>query len=210
MLLGGIVYFCIGSVVAQAIVLGVFWTKSAFEGDKRMKILAVLYDVDVDAMQLELDQADQTQPIDLENESTATRKNAALFAREDSFKNSLNDLVALQNKIRNEQERHEILTQDFDNLLGQMEIEAMENNLVEIRRTLEIMKSKQAKTQISRMLDDGAIEDVAKVIGAMPLASRGKILREFKTREEERQRHQIIQELGRQAALPDAVAGGTP
>ena len=73
--------------------------------------------------------------------------------------------------------------------------------LLEVQRTLEAIAPKQAKEQLLRMLAeaktpaDQPMEDVLRILKAMPLDKRKKILAEFKTPEEIEKLADVLREI---------------
>jgi hypothetical protein len=72
---------------------------------------------------------------------------------------------------------------------------------LEVQRTLEAIAPKQAKEQILRMLAqpntaaDRPLEDVVRILKAMPLDKRKKLLAEFKTPEEIEKLAEVLHEI---------------
>jgi len=86
----------------------------------------------------------------------------------------------------------------FDQRLASLQSAATENSLREVQQTLEAIPSKQSKDQVMKMLADpktpqnNPIEDVVRILKAMPLDKRKKILQEFKSPEEIEKLHEIL------------------
>ena len=96
----------------------------------------------------------------------------------------------IETQLKTESNRLDSWKQSFDKRLADLQTAATEAALLEVQRTLEAIQPKQAKEQIMKMLAepktaaDDPMEDVVRILKAMPLDKRKKILAEFKTPEE--------------------------
>jgi hypothetical protein len=92
--------------------------------------------------------------------------------------------------LQSESKRLDAWKQSFDERLARLQTAATEISLLEVQRTLEAIQPKQAKEQIMKMLQepqsnvDDPMEDIVRILKAMPLDKRRKILGEFRTPEE--------------------------
>ncbi len=190
----GIIAFSVATVIAQVILLTVLWQKGTLTEKKRFRMSCVMYDIDVKSVHDQMESNQKLQSQSLLPEMRIV-KATDLAARSESLGHSLGELVALENEIKKEYQRNGLRKIDFDNLLKKLESEAIASSLLKTRQTLESMKTKQAKTQILRMLADDARGDVVAMVKEMPLDKRKKIFSEFKSPQEAEVLHDILREL---------------
>lgn len=200
---GAFVYFCVATLLAQGIGVGVLWWRGTLNKDNAYRLLAVLQGVDLDAIRDELEK--KRPPPDDPQVSyemvvkERLAKSLTLNLREQAISADMGDLLALQAEVRTERERLDGILAAFEQRLQRMEQAATDNALQEVQRTLEAIQPAQAKQQILMILDEDGSEkgmnDVVSMIRAMPLDKRKKILGEFKTKPEEEKLHEILQRL---------------
>jgi hypothetical protein len=204
MLAGAVVYFCIATLMAQAVGLGVLWWRGTLNHDNWYRVLAVVQGVDVEAIRDELEKnrqpADDRQVSFDEITKARLAKSLTLDLREQSIAAGLGDLLALQAEVRTERERLDGIVSGFEQRLKRMEQAATDSALQEVQRTLETIQPAQAKEQILMILDEAGggeqgMNDVVAMIRAMSLDKRKKILGEFKSKTEVEKLHEILQRL---------------
>jgi len=202
MLAGALVYFCVATLLAQAVGFGVLWWRGSLNQDNGYRLLALLQGVDVDAIRDELERNRQPQDDSQASFEAITKarlaKSLTLNLREQAISAGLSDLLALQAEVRTERQRLDGIVAGFEQRLTRMEQEAADTALQEVQRTLETIQPGQAKEQILLILDEdgeSSMNDVVAMIRAMPLDKRKKILGEFKSKVEVEKMHDILQQL---------------
>jgi hypothetical protein len=121
-----------------------------------------------------------------------------LDLRESAIDKSLGELRTLETQLVTESRRLDGWKESFDKRLAELQTAATDASLLELQRTLEAIDPKQAKEQLLKMLEepksasDDPMEDVVRIIKAMPLDKRRKILAQFKTEKEVEQLHDIL------------------
>lgn len=197
--------FCIATLVAQSIGLAMLWSQGALQSDRLQQAMSALYGVDLAAIAAEQQAAKITreeQDIAFQQVVMArAEKNLDLDMREQSLRNGLADLRNLQSQLIEERKRYALLKTSFEEHLQTLQNIAKDNAILEVQRTLEAVKPKQAKEHILRMLPERfaagelaaaefteaerkAVIAVVTMIKAMPIDKRKKILAEFRTEEE--------------------------
>lgn len=199
------VWFCLGTVLAQIVLVGMLWWKGAFADNRVTAMVAALYGIhpatnagaastpaDPNLEELSLTQIAQRRML----------TSLDLDLRENTLDKSLADLRNLEEKIRTEDERLSLWKKSYDYRLAELESTTLASSLLEVQKTLEAIQPKQAKEQILRMLDDApdglneqAMQDVVKILKAMPLDKRRKILGEFKSEDEATTLAEILKEI---------------
>jgi hypothetical protein len=186
------VAFAIGTVVSLAVIGAMLWWKGVLTDERLYAMLAALQGIksppppSVTALD-----ADSEQPSLNQILHSRMRASLDLDLRESAIDKSLGDLRTIETALQSESKRLDTWKQSFDERLARLQTAATEVSLLEVQRTLEAIAPKQAKEQIMKMLQepktetDDPMEDVVRIIKAMPLDKRRKILGEFKNTPEE-------------------------
>lgn len=200
-----LVWLCIGTVLAQLVLVGMLWWKGALADDRLYAMFAALHGIhpnlrsgpELTAINLN---AEQMSLAEISQRRMLTSLDLDL--RENTLDKSLVDLRNLEEKIRTEDERLTLWKKSYDYRLATLESTTLANSLLEVQKTLEAIQPKQAKEQILRMLDDApdghnehAMQDIVKILKAMPLDKRRKILGEFKSEDEATTLAEIFKEI---------------
>lgn len=206
MLAGAVVYFCVATVLAQVVGATYVYSRVGFNQDKLYRVLAVIENVDLDAIRAKHEAAHKPGHSEQVSHDDVVRarllKDLHLDLRETAIDKALGELRVLEGKLKTERERYDELTKGFDERLAELKQGASDVSLQEVQRTLEAIGPKQAKDQILRMLaeeqeDDArqAMTDVVTILKAMPLDRRKKILAEFKTADDSEKLREILREI---------------
>lgn len=212
-------YFCVGTVIASVVGLGMLYQKGAFSDDRVLNMWAALHGIPVPG-----DAASSTRDSDDPEEHPAYEEiimKRALAAkdlelRENVLDKALGEMRTIELKIRTEQERFDRLVVSYEEKLRSLEANAADAAVLETQRTLEALPPKQAKQQLLNLLADepspgieSPMAAVVALVKAMPIERRRKILQEFKTAEEDDKLAEILKEILRGAPdvpfLRDAV-----
>ena len=206
LLSGAIVYFCVATVLAQGAGATYVYVRVGLNKDKLYRLLAVLENVDLDALRAKHEAAKQPAHSEQVSPDDVIRarllKDLQLDLRETAIDKALGDLRVIEGKLKVERERYDELKKGFDDHLVELKRGASDSSLQEVQRTLEAIQPKQAKEQILQMLDEEneeaaqrAMTDVVTMLKAMPLDKRKKILAEFKTAADAEKLHEILKEI---------------
>src|SRR6478735_8460289 len=181
----------IGTLITLSVIVAMLWWKGALADERVLGMLAALQGIkpppppglsaiNVDAEQPSLDQL----------LSSRMKAGLDLDLRESAIDKGLGDLRTIETALQNETKRLDYWKQSFDKRLSDLQTAASDAALREIQQTLEVIQPKQAKEQLVKMLEesktatDDPMEDVVRILKAMPLDKRKKILDEFKTPDE--------------------------
>ena len=193
------VYFCTATVLAQAIVLAVLWQKGYLTQSRLHKVLAALYDVDVlairDRLVAEAEAANEEQDSYEQQLRRAIEQSLHLDLRETAIEKGFLDLVNLQTAVQTEHDRFAEMRDQYDAKLEGLANVAKDEALQRLQQTLETMQPAQAKDQLLRMFEDGAVEDVVQLLINMPTSKQKKVLAEFQTDEDARQLYEILKRI---------------
>ena len=198
--------FCVATVLAQGVGATYVYLRVGMNQDKMYRMLAVLENVDVDAIRAKHEAAKKPEHSEQVSPEDVLRarlvKDLHLDLRETAVDKALLELRALEGTLQTERQRYDELKLSFDKWLTERERGATDMSLQEVQRTLEAIAPKQAKEQILQMLDEPdedaakqAMTDVVTILKAMPLDKRKKIIAEFKTAPEAQQLHDILREI---------------
>ena len=197
---------CVATVLAEGVGATYVYLRVGMSQDKLYRLLAVLENVDLDAIRAKHEAAkkpENSEQVSPEDVLRARLVNDLhLDLRESAIDKALLELRALEGKLKTERERYDEIKLSFDKRLDELKAGASDMSLQEVQRTLEAIAPKQAKEQILRILDEPdedaaerAMTDVVTILKAMPLDRRKKIIAEFKTAEEAQQLHEILREI---------------
>src|SRR6185503_16496822 len=126
------------------------------------------------------------------------RASLDLDLRESAIDKALGDLRTIETALKSESSRLDLWKQSFDKRLADLQSAASEASLREVQQTLEAIQPKQSKDQLMKMLAEpktptnDPMEDVVRILKAVQLDKRKKILAEFKTPEEIEELHEIL------------------
>lgn len=202
--------FSIGTSISLVVLIAMLWWKGVLADERVLGMLAALQGIKA-APPIETTavvNADAEQPSLDQIMNTRLRASLDLDLRESAIDKSLGDLRTLETALKTESTRLDGWKKSFDDRLARLQTAATDTSLLEVQRTLEAIQPKQAKEQILLMLKDPAttaddpMQDIVTIFKAMPLDKRKKILAEFKTDEEIKKLHEILQEI--RLGEPDA------
>ncbi|MCE9525003.1 MAG: hypothetical protein K8R36_03000 [Planctomycetales bacterium] len=204
----GLLCFCVATVLAQAVVMGMLWWKGAFSDDRVVAMFAALHGIHPEKPGEEKTATAAKEGHPHEQPSLEEISKQRLLAsldlslRETTLDKALMDLRTLEQQIVTENKRLEQWQDGMDQRIARAENTVLESSLLEVQQTLMVMSPKQAKEQILKMLLPGpdgndvrAMNDVVRMFKAMPLDRRKKIMGEFKTAQESEKLKDILGEM---------------
>jgi len=197
-----LVALSIGTFVTLLVLGTMLWFKGVLADERILGMLAALQgikplpppsgsELSTDAEQASPDQILQAR----------LRASLDLDLRESAIDKTLGDLRTIETQLRSESKRLDDWKDSFDKRLADLQTAANEASLLEVQRTFESMPAKQAKEQIIRLLEhpagtaDNHMQDIVRILKAMPIERRKKILQEFKNDTEVEKLSEIILEI---------------
>lgn len=190
-------YFCVATIIAQLIGLGLMWSKGSLESGRLMQALAAIEGVDLVAMQQEAVEAQITlnpgQPsIDeiIEARAEGLRQ---IEMKEIAVSAGMQEIENQFRTLEDEKQHFELVREKFGEELETVYADALVEGRDNARILLENLKPKQAKEQILQMLENDEIDQVVTLLSEMPISKRGKIAREFKAEDEVIKLAQILE-----------------
>lgn len=193
-----LVALAVGTFVSVVIVLGMLWWKGALADERIYAMLAALQGIQSGPPPEKPIDPDAEQPSFNQVLEARLVAGLDLDLRENAIDKSLGELRTLESQLRTESKRLDDWKTSFDKRLADLQTAATDASLLELQRTLEAIAPKQAKEQLLKMLaepatnTDDPMEDIVRILKAMPLDKRRKILAEFKTPEEVEQLHEVL------------------
>lgn len=176
------VAFCVATVLAQAIILGMAGASGNLKQETLLKSIALLNGVDISGDQLKKmldDSKKQPNPTYEDVEEERARQSMTLDMRERSiiqYKRQVEEMLAEHRKMIDDFDRRK---NDFYKFLDTAEKDLLNESLKEVQRTLEALPPEQAKEQIKKFLEADQLDDVVAIIQGMPMDKRKKVLGEF-------------------------------
>ena len=196
--------FCVATVVAQAIILGLSAFKGNLQGDVFLKGVALLNGIDISGEQLQRmfqDAKNTPNPTYEEVEEKRARMDRDLDMRERAIQITNEQLLAMKAELQTKETIFEQRVSDFYNLLDKKKQEILTESLEEVKRTIEALSPDQAKDQLMRMINAGHLDDVVAIFKGMAADKRKKIMGEFinesidEAKDEPGQLHNILMRL---------------
>jgi hypothetical protein len=189
----------IGTFVSVLVILAMLWMKGTLSDERLYAMLAALQGIEPPPPpKLVALDANSEQPSLQQVLASRTVAALDLDLRENAIDKSLGDLRTLEMQLQTESRRLDNWKESFDKRLSDLQKAATEDALLEVQRTLEAISPKQAKEQLMKTLaeektaSDDPMEDIVRILKAMPLDKRRKILAEFKSPEEIEKLHEIL------------------
>lgn len=181
-------YGCVGTVLTQAILLGVLYLKGGFTPDKRWRIGAIVAGVNVE----EIRKQEAESQVVLTNDQDGRRVGYLVHNRSEAIQASSVHLDSLKALLRLERQRDNVLRQEFSSWLATREMDALAGARQDLRQTFESIDPRLAKAQMAMMMEDGGMDDVLQILQSMSGRSQAKILAEFKTDADDRWVHELL------------------
>lgn len=190
--------FCVATIIAQLIILALIAFRGNLHRETMTKAIALFNGIDISGVQLRKVLSDaRSAPVPTYDEVLAKRaeQNLNLEMRERSVRSQLQQVESRAAELKREQGDFDRRKDAFYSLLDEMSKKGKADNLGEIQRTLEAMQPEQAKTQLSKMLENNQMADVVAIIKGMALDKRKKVLGEFTGEKEAAQLHDILNQM---------------
>jgi hypothetical protein len=203
-------YVCVATILAQAIGIGALLAANKLSREKMDQIVAVLHGATLAAPGAEdggesSDEAAAEQPSFSEVEHMRAVKSRNLELRESVLDEGLTELKHIQRELVDEVDRFDQVVNAFEARLDDRQVQAQEQSVEAVRQLMELMKPKQAKDQMLRMLEAGEMDYVVLVVRTMNDAKRKKVLDEFRTADDQLKLFAILEKIRAQDDVNDAI-----
>jgi hypothetical protein len=194
-----LVAISVGTLISLMVIGGMLWWKGVLTDERIYGMLAALQGIrPPPPPKLTALDTDAEQPSFEQILNARLRASLDLDLRESAIDKALGDLRTIETALKSESSRLDSWKQSFDKRLSDLQSAATEASLREVQQTLEVMPPKQSKDQLMKMLAEpktptsDPIEEVVRILKAVQLDKRKKILQEFKTPEEIEKLHEIL------------------
>lgn len=177
---------CVATVTAEALLLGLLYSRGKLDEPTVLRIVAAANGIEMRGLaSVEAEQPGDGEEVSLEALARARAlKGRDIELREQALGENMAVVKSEYNKLIEEKDRYERIKTAFRAQLDELREGVLANNRETARLILEDIKPKQAKDQVLRMVKEGELKDVVKLLSLMPTAKRKKIIGEFKTEEE--------------------------
>jgi len=181
----------VGTLITVVVIVAMLWFKGVLTDERILGMLAALQGIDTSPPAANAaQQATAEQPSIDQMLTLRMKASLDLDLRESAIDKALGDLRTIETSLQLETKRLDSWKQSFDKRLADLQTAAADSSLREVQQTLETIKPQQAKEQLVKMLEDpksptdDPMEAIVRILKAMPLDKRKKILEQFKTPED--------------------------
>jgi len=200
-----LVYFCIATVLAEAILVATFLLRGGLTSEQTLQVLATIHRVDIEAIRDELSDGILGESLDqvAHEQVLLARVESGLYIdlREQALDLGLAENRNLLVELREQRMQYSRLRDAFNQQLAQVEEGVQQEAIRDVASKIEVMQPRQAKDQLLRILDDEtvspdeAMQAVVAILRTIPLERGKKILAEFKTPEEATKLFEILRQI---------------
>ncbi len=207
------VYTCVATVLALAILLGYAASRWGLDQDKLMRMLAVAYSIDLEAIRSQV--TEQELPASSEQVSydqiLAARavKAQHLELRELALQQALGQLQFESQQLAEQSDKYQRLKETFEAELAALQEHAQSSGIEDNLAKLEALKPDQAKQLLVEMLEQDEIDDVVILLKGMSTSKAARIIAEFETPEEIEQIAEVLRRIRQGEPVASAVSGTT-
>jgi len=202
-----VLYLALATLIAQAVMVGYFWSAWGMDRSKLIQILAIAQGVDLLALKEDgeppPEEPSAEQPAYQQIVEARALKFRNLELREQGLKAALDQLRSEQQALAEEESRYQQQRGEYETRLASLEKTSQSTGIEQNRGILAKLAPKQAKELILQMLNKNETNDVVVLLREMADAGRAKILKEFKTPEENEKLDELLR-LIRQG-MPEAA-----
>lgn len=204
-------YFCVGTVLAQALLVGYVVLQGTIDKRKLVDMLAVAHGLDLDA-DSDLDggpEKHSTEQASLKESRLAHAEvTRDIELRSQLLQSSKAELTRIKVDLVSDRTDLDRIKNEFFSRLEEEKKIAKNRAQIEVVNILQTSKPKQAKSQLMLMWDRKETDEKDRVVSlmiAMPERARKKIVAEFKNDEDEQTLSEILQMIGEGGAMVNLV-----
>ncbi len=200
--------FCVATVIAQLLILGMIAFKGNLRQDTMTKAIALFNGIDISGVQLQkalTNARDVPVPSYEEVLTYRAAQSKDLEMRERSVRASNEQVATMRTKLQQDQEAFDRRKEAFYSLLDEMSKKGKLENLGEVQRTLEALPPEQAKLLLVRKLENQQLSEVVEIIKGMAIDKRKKILSEFTSEKEITFADEILNQLARGEPIASVI-----
>ncbi len=197
-LLVGLVCLSVASCLSLAGIVIMSAARGNLQRSTLTQIVALLNGIDIQGRRLQqaLDSSqDIPQPTYAEIVAARARTSAGLDAREAALERYRLELDNLRQQLELSRKDFDQRRSTFEKRLAELEQEVESNRLQQAQELLENLPVELAKTQILKLIEQGHLEDVVRIVKAMPPERRKKMLGEFDDNAASQRLYEILDQL---------------
>ncbi len=180
-----IVYFCVGTVITQAVLAGYVASSWGLNRDKLVQILAIARGIDLfaihDKAREELEEVSREQVSYAQILKDRALRIRNLELREQTLKQSLGRLASDEIALSEKTKHFQSVADNFDLRLKTLTDEAATAGMSDLVNHIVGLKAPQSKKLLQMMLDKEQMERAVFVLKNLPFDKSSKIIAEFKT-----------------------------
>lgn len=187
--------FCVATVIAQLIVLGIMAAKGNLHRETVYQALALINGIDVTGANLEkVVKTTSEQPAPTYEEVLRQRAmlSQELQLRQDALTRESEELKKLFAAFKEERITFDRRREEFFAKVDEIEKKVINESLQQVQRMIEELAPDQAKEQFLKMLEKDRMDDVVAIAQVMSSAKRKKILAEFVEGDDSKKLHDVL------------------
>ncbi|MFO0942213.1 MAG: hypothetical protein U0930_15865 [Pirellulales bacterium] len=187
--------FCVATVIAQLIILGIMAAKGNLHRETVTQALALINGIDVTGANLEkVVKTTSEQPAPTYEEVLRQRAMLSqdLQLRQDALTRESEGLKKSWESFKTEKETFDRRREEFFAKVDEIEKKVVNESLQQVQRMIEELAPDQAKEQLLKMLEGDRMDDVVAITQVMSSAKRKKVLGEFVEGKDPEKLHEVL------------------
>ena len=208
-----IVYLCVGTVMAQAVLAGYVASSWDLNRDKLIQILAIARGIDLFAIhdearrELEDISREQVSYDQILKERALRIRNLEL--REQALKQALGRLASDEIMLLEKTKQLQLVTDNFELRVKTLTDEAATTGMNDLVNHIAGLKAPQSKSLLQMMLEKEEMEKAVFVLKNLPFDKSAKIIAEFKNDQELEQLYPVLVDMLSEGYPVDKLAADT-
>jgi hypothetical protein len=192
------IYFCAATLIAECLFAAWLWSAWHLDRARLAQVVAVLQGGAAPSaaseapIQAKPPEVPPEQPSYQEILDRRAVKARDLELRELSLRSALDQLKVQKRQLTDEDKRLQEQLAQFAAQVKSVKEGAEAGGRDVVLRTLQTIKPKQAKEQLTQMLENNEINQVVLLLSGLPETNRAKILAEFKTPDENKRLAEVL------------------
>ena len=215
-------YLAVATVITQGALFGYLWSGGILNDEKMFQIVALIHDIDLNQTPGTEEETVEPEIPDEEPSLAEVERMREIAlrnfeAKQNSLRTGKSEFNYVLRQLNSASDRYDRLATELADRINQESEELRQENVQNVVRDLQLMKSKEAKEIILRMLDEGgsapeakaaAMDEVILIVNTLRADSREALLRTFTSPDDLDKLHDLLQRMlsgGAKAAALDDV-----
>lgn len=190
--------FCVATVIAQLLILGMMAAKGNLRPDTLTQALAIINGIDVTGTQVEK-AFQRAQDIPVPSHEEVLKERASMSLELQNQRNAIQRERDTANKLladlASRTAEFDRRRQEFYTKVDELEKNLLKDSLQQVQKAIEQLAADQAKDQLIRMLESDRMDDVIAIVKVLDPAKRKKILNEFAEPADTDKLHKILMQM---------------